>query len=179
MQISVNGSPKTLFTRMCIGEAIVALLKEGENTLRSLKVSAVVLKAGVSRVTFYKYYGTLRAALQDYLHIVIAEYVQTDSSVHEWHDFLSYEHILSALRFFDRYRSFFLTMKRQGQYSLLIDSVNAFITEHIPISAAVSSYKRYAYAGSLLNCFMMWEENGKQDAAEDVAMTLHQLYGMA
>jgi len=70
-------------------------------------------------------------------------------------------------------------MKRQGLYDVLIDSVNGFIAEHIPISQSISVYTRYSYAGSLLNCFMMWEESDRKDSAEDIAMTIHRLFGSA
>ncbi|MBQ0001183.1 MAG: TetR/AcrR family transcriptional regulator [Clostridiales bacterium] len=168
-------NPKTIFTRMCIGEAVLALLKETE--LKRLKILSVVKKAGVSRMTFYKYYTTPRSALKDYLQIVIAEYVEAiEKEDGDVHPFLSYEHILFALNFFDRYRTFFVTLKKQGLYSILIDSINEFVSIHMPITEELSVYKRYSYAGSLLNCFLMWEENGKQESAEDVAQAIYELY---
>lgn len=166
---------KTRFTRMCIAEAIIELLQK--TPLKQLHVSDVVQKAGVSRMTFYKHYTSLEDALDDYLHGVIKDYMSAGPEGEEQTAFLSYEHILFSLRFFDRYRKFFLTMKRHGLYSMLIDSVNEFIAEHIPVSQSVSLYKRYSYAGGLLNCFLKWEESERKDSAEDIAMTIHQLFG--
>ena len=166
---------KTRFTRRCIGEAIIELMQL--HPLRQLHISAVVHKAGVSRMTFYKHYVSIQAALEDYLYIIIEEYLQAGEQNETHNTFLSYEHILFSLRFFDRYRDFFLTMKQQGLYAVLVDSVNAFISEHIQISPTISVYTRCSYAGSLLNCFMMWEESGRNASAEDVAMTIHRLFG--
>ncbi len=52
---------KNKFTRMCIGEAVIALLQN--NPLKGLRISDVVKKAGVSRVTYYKYYTSPQSAL--------------------------------------------------------------------------------------------------------------------
>lgn len=161
---------RTRFTRMCIAEAAVALMKN--KTLKELKVLEVVKKAGVSRMTFYKYYANIQEALEDYLHIIISEYLEECGQ-----DFLSYEHILSALLFFDRYRTFFLTMKEQGLYSVLMDSVNEFMLQHIHHRHEMSAYKIYSYAGSLLNCFLIWEQEGRKDLASDVAGMMYELYG--
>jgi len=175
MQMLGIRSPKSRFTRMCIGDAIIDLLKD--SGLRELKISAVVHRAGVSRMTFYKYFTTLQSALEDYLQNVIAEYVELIDADGLGYAFLGYEQILTALNFFDRYRAFFLTMKRRGLYALLVDNVNRFMTEYIPTSERFGVYQRYAYAGSLINCFIAWEENGKQEPAEDIAHTLDGLYG--
>lgn len=166
---------KTRFTRMCIGEAVIELLKT--NPLKQLRISAVVHKAGVSRMTFYKHYVSLQSALEDYLHMIIADYLQQGMADMTQHVFLTYEHILFSMKYFDRYRDFFLTMKQRGLYVVMIDSVNEFIAKHIHFSSAVSVYKQYSYAGSLLNCFIMWEENGRKEPVEDVARTIYQLYG--
>ncbi len=59
--MEVMRTEKTRFTRMCIGEAIVELMKT--NPLKQLHISAIVHKAGVSRMTFYKHYISIQAAL--------------------------------------------------------------------------------------------------------------------
>lgn len=175
-------SNRTLFTRRCIGEAVIVLLQETD--LQHLRISAVAQKAGVSRITFYKYYLTPQDALEDYLKIIIAEYIKEGENSDGETAFRTYEHILFSLNFFDRYRTFFLTMKKQGLYSVLIDSVNDFVLgiragsrSEDDINSNTFRYRQYSYAGSLLNCFIMWEQSDKADSAEEVAAMIHQLYG--
>ena len=62
------------FTRMNIGEAVAALLKEKE--FDKIKISEITKKAGVSRMTYYNYYETKEQALKDYLYELIKEYMQ-------------------------------------------------------------------------------------------------------
>ena len=63
---------KTKFTRMCITEAIISLMKNTE--FSKIRISAVVKKAGVSRMTFYNYDDSLYSALTDSLNILINQY---------------------------------------------------------------------------------------------------------
>ena len=51
-----NYTKRNKFTRMCIGEAMVALMKE--KSYSKIKILDLAVKAGVSRMTFYKYYHT-------------------------------------------------------------------------------------------------------------------------
>ena len=37
---------------------------------------------------------------------------------------------------------------------------------------SISRYKLYSYAGARLNSFLKWEENGKKEKVEDIAVTL-------
>ena len=65
-------SQKSRFNRMCIGEAIIELMKTTE--IKKIKISDVVKKAGVSRTTFYKHYNTIEDVLYDYINEIVAEY---------------------------------------------------------------------------------------------------------
>jgi len=167
-------SNKTLFTRMCIGEAVIALLAYHE--LKKLKVYDVAGKAGVSRMTFYKYYGTPQSALEDYIEIIINKFIEEEKNAPD-SGTISIERIVYVLNYFDQYRDFFITMKAQGLYSLLIDNVNAFFAAKLDPKDKHALYKTGAYAGGLLNCFLMWELNGRQEPVEEVAKAIFDLYG--
>jgi len=98
MKIELQRQNKSKFTRMCIGEAIIILMKTTE--YEKLKVSAIVKKAGVSRMSYYRYYETPREALEDYLKILVEEYIQASRAVQERTTWFEYGHILFSLRFF-------------------------------------------------------------------------------
>ena len=165
---------KTEFTRMCIAEAIIDMLQEDE--LSKIRISAVVQRAGVSRMTFYNYYHSITEALEDYVQILVALYVEECLKQDDIGGYLDYEHILFALKFFDQYRRYFTTMNQSGLYGILIKSVNQFMEEQFSADNPYSTYEMYSYAGGLLNAFLMWEENGKKESAEDIAALLHKLY---
>ena len=56
-------------TRMTIGNAILDELEKKE--FSDIKVTDVIRTAGVSRMSFYRYYENLYYALCDYLNIVV------------------------------------------------------------------------------------------------------------
>lgn len=174
MIVSADMNQKTKFTRMCISEAILALLETTEFT--RLRVSDIVKKAGVARASFYKYYDSPYAALTDYLGIIIGEYMLENRERQERSRYLERDHILYSLLFFDQYAHFFLTLAKHKLHGIMLDGINDFVTENIRTTKRLSVYELYSYAGSLLNTFLKWEEGGKTDSAEEVAETIYHLY---
>lgn len=165
---------RTKFTRMCIAEAIIELMQKTE--LDQIRISAVSKKAGVSRMTFYHYYDSLHAALTDYLQEIIAEFLEECGSNSNIGTFLDYSHILFSLEFFDQYSKYFNTLVKHHLYFILIDGINQFMLEHFPTSKNLSIYKMYCYSGGLLNIFLKWEANQKNESAEDIATIIYELF---
>lgn len=168
---------KTIFTRMCIAEAIIDLLEKNE--LDKLKISDIVKKAGVARMTFYKYYDSPISALTDYLNMIIHEYICESNNSADIGEYLKQSHIEYSLLFFDKYSKYFLTLAKHGLHSILLNGINRFMTENVHFSNKLSIYEMYCYSGGLLNTFLKWEENGKREKASDVAATVYKLYGCA
>lgn len=159
------------FTRMCIGEALVELLKKKE--FSEIKVSAIAKLAGISRMTYYHYYETKTDVLRDYLHEIVAEYIKESEGKKDIGTFHEYAHILHCISFFDQYADFILTLVHADLYSIVIDAVNEFMLHEIQPVYHGSVYKLYYYAGALLNTFIQWEENGKKEPAEEIANILY------
>lgn len=174
MQVTTSSNPKTEFTRKCISEAILSLLDT--TPFHKLKVTDIIKRAGVARMTFYKYYDTPYAALTDYLSIIISEYIAEGSSRQSRETYMEYGHILYSLNFFDRYASFFLTLSKYKLHSIMLDGINGFMLENIKTNSKLSVYELYAYAGGLLNTFLKWEEGGKKEPVEGIAERIFQLY---
>lgn len=161
---------KTEFTRRCIGEAVIKLLKS--NAFEQLKISEISKVAGVSRTSFYQYYTTPYSVLKDYLNIIVSEYLSKNDEMNYNHSYFDFSHILFSFNFFDQYSEFFLTLSKNKLHSILLDAINEFVTKYIQIDHEISVYKLYAYAGALLNSFIKWEENGKKERVEDIAVAL-------
>lgn len=102
----VNKDSKNTFTRMCIGEAIIKLLKNTD--FDKIRITSVAKCAGVSRITFYKYYESIHDALCDYLNIIIIEYLEECANNPENGSFLDYSHILLHLNSLTGIRIIFL-----------------------------------------------------------------------
>ncbi len=158
---------------MCIGDAIISLLHKRD--FDTLKVSDICKRAGVSRMTFYHYYNTKTDVLIDYLDTIIREYLKSSGKQASSDAFHQYHHILDALKFFDQYADFFLTLSRAGLHSFILTTINEFMEEQILPFFSGSIYQLYFYAGALMNLFLKWEEKGKVESAEEIASILSRI----
>lgn len=160
-----NFTKRNKFTRMCIGESVIALMKE--KVFDKITILDITRKAGVSRMTFYKYYHSKEQVVESYLQEIIAGYIEEFGDNFS-RDFPNFENTLAALNYFDNYADFFLELTHAGLYNLLIDAVNLYMEETIIPRYNVSPYKIYYYAGALLNIFIKWEESGKNEDAKTI-----------
>lgn len=165
---SKHYNKRTRFTRVCIGEAIFALMDKKE--YKDIRISDIVKKAGVSRMTFYHYYESKEDALADFFHEIVAGYIRECISEKEkigkFHDITS---IVHALKYFDLYSGFILKLVDAKLYYIVIDAMNAYMKNRILPRYKIPVYELYFYGGALLNVFIMWESNGKQESAEEIA----------
>ncbi len=159
---------------MCISEAILDLMDHTE--FEKLRVSAIVKRAGVSRMTFYKYYASPYEALTDYLKILIEKYIRVNEQEQPDAVYFEYSHILFSLKYFDQYSHYFVTMARHNLHSILLAGINQFMTERIHIAHPLSIYKILSYSGGLLNVFLEWELTDKKDSVEEVAKSIYEFY---
>lgn len=166
----IKTNQKTEFTRRCIGEAVIKLLKS--NAFEQLKISEISKVAGVSRTSFYQYYTTPYSVLKDYLSIIVSEYLSKNEEMDYTKEYFGFSHILFSFNFFDQYSEFFLTLSKNKLHSIMLEAINEFMAMHIKTDHEISVYKLYAYAGALLNSFIKWEENGKKEKVEDIAVAL-------
>ena len=174
MRINTEQNSRTIATRIAIADAILDELETKEYT--RIKVSDVIRRAGVSRMTFYRYYENLYDALCDYLNIVVTRYIIEGGENENPSIYMKPEHIEFSLNFFDRYARYFLILNRHGMYSVLIDAVNEYMMKNIFPRKKLHMYELYAYAGGLLNAFLKWEEDGKRESAHNVALMIYRLF---
>lgn len=152
---------------MCIGDALIALLKE--KPYDKISVSDIVKRAGVSRMTYYHYYVTKEEVVRDYIEELISEYVAEGEKRPGIGSLMDYEHVLFSLNFFDRYADFFVTLARAGLNTMINDAVNMFMKRQYLDTYQGSPYELYFYAGAMVNIFLQWEENKKDVTAQELA----------
>lgn len=162
-----NRTERNRFTRMCIGEAIVALMKKKEYD--KIKISEIVEKAGVSRMTYYHYYETKNDALNDYFKEIVNMYVLACEKRGLVGEFHSSRNIRFALEFFDEYADFIMTLNKNGLYSIIIEGMNRYIYSNFSPLYQGNEFELYFYAGGLLNIFIKWQEKGKEQSKEEIA----------
>lgn len=171
-ETSRNQTEKNRRTRMRIGEAIIALMEKC--TLDEVRISQVVLKAHVSRMTFYHYYESKEAALMDYLSELMLLFSEEAKERNINVTLGSVEHIEYSFQFYARYENFLLRLERSGCYNILIDGINQFLEKNYTPVFGGEIYNLYFYAGALLNVFMMWLKNGRKEHPSEIARIMHE-----
>lgn len=174
MRINTVYNKRTIETRFSIVDAILDELEKKD--LIKIRVSDVTKNAGISRMTFYRYYENLYDALCDYLDIIVNGYMIEGGELKDPTVFMKPEHIEFSLNYFDRYSRYFMILNSHGLYNVLIDAVNEYMIKNILPQKKLHMYELYAYAGGLLNSFLKWEEDGKRESAHSVALMIYRLF---
>ena len=174
MRIKTTSNKRNIETRFAITEAILDELEQKD--LDKIKVSDVIRKAKVSRMTFYRYYENLYDALCDYIDVIVNGYMIEGGELSDPSVFMKLEHIEFSLNYFDRYSRYFMILNRHGLHNVLIDAVNEYMVKNILPRKKLHMYELYAYAGGLLNSFLKWEEDGKRESAHNVAQMIYRLF---
>lgn len=159
-------------TRICIGKAIVSLMEE--IPFDQIRVTDIVRRAGVSRMTYYKYYTSKLDALSDFLDEIVLEYDEEQKGLPS-PAFFEKAHIYHAICFFERCSPLFLTLVHAGQYTVLAHAISHYTDQYILPATGQSGYAPYYYVGGFINVFFKWLEDGKQESCEELAEIIWQM----
>lgn len=157
--------------QVCLAEALIALMEHTK--MEHIHIKDIAKKAGVSRMSYYRYFSSKEELLSFYMKHILEEYFSTIDTSH----FQSYQHILDSLNFFYQYRDFALCVHEAGLSFLLLDALNDYI-ESQPLfqqETTEVSYSLYYYAGALYNTCMQWILNGTKEKPETIAKTISDL----
>lgn len=166
-----NTKNYSISARVCLAEALISLMQH--TTIETIHIKDIAKKAGVSRMSYYRYFSSKEEILSFYMKYILKQYMKTvDAS-----RFQSYQHILDSLNFFYNYRDFALCLYKADLSFLLLDALNDYI-EKIPGFQKQNpqvTYSLYYYAGALYNVFMQWILNGTKEQPETIAKTISDL----
>ncbi len=165
---------KTRLTRIAIGEALIRLLDS--KSFDQIKIGEIAREAGISRVTYYHYYHSKKAVLEDYLNELVEGYLR-ESREKDTGEFREYSHLLHALQYFDRHRRFVMSLVKAGFYSMLMDAFNDYVREQVLPRCKYSHYELYYYVGALANLFIQWQLEGRKVDAAQLAHIILNYYG--
>lgn len=175
MRTSTNGTvlaDRNQFTRQCIAEALLKLMQTKD--IAHITITDIVKVAGVSRMTFYKYYETKTQVLSDYLYEIVNEFKKQTASRTDIGSFNDYVHIRYSFEFFKDYSSFIHTLIQADLYSILINALNDYMDTQVLPNTHRSKYELYYYAGALCNTYVKWIEGGMKETPEEIASVVSQ-----
>ena len=164
------------YSRYYIVEALFRLMSQYEYD--KIKVTDIVAKAGVGRVTFYRYFKKKEDVILYYFEHNARSFELSQKYYPRCKD----DYITVATEVFAKFREnaqvFRLIRKARLEY-VYLDYLNksfaeSFATEHGDRSA----YLPYVYAGMLFNVSMAWLDKGCSTPPEELAETVvNAIYG--
>ena len=116
------------------------------------KISDIVKKAGVSRMTFIIIMKAKRMRWQIFFHEIAAEcermYVPGKGKYGKFHDV---EALCKHIKYFDQYAGFIFSWFMRSLYYIVIDAMNEYMMNRFCRIYKISDYELYFYGGALLN----------------------------
>ncbi|MFJ8243234.1 TetR/AcrR family transcriptional regulator [Bacillus tropicus] len=171
-----NSRQDGIYSQEYITEALGLLLQEKK--LENITVTDLCKKAGVARVTFYKYYRTiydvLNASMQKSIDKFLEEITYLDS-----HESLQL-FIEGLISFMTNERILMKNIIDSNMSGLLLDYVNSaiksvFETDN-PISNNMSKAQALFFIGGFFNVFIDWIKRSSRESPQSLVEKIYEMF---
>lgn len=157
--------------KIYLAEALIQMLET--TPIDEISVKDLTARAGVSRMTYYRYFKEKKEILQFYMQYLLDGFLKEEAT----HPFIfqSYEHIYHSFKYFERYKLFAKVLLATGMESVMLDALNSYTSQ-------LSSFKRndpntmfafYFYAGALYNVYLKWVQEDTKTPPEELARIIY------
>lgn len=165
-------SSSNIFAKECIVSALLQLIEK--KPLSTITISELCEKAGVSRMTFYRNYGSKEDVFDKNLKDIFEKY-KSDDIFHE-HEGIYYDkqHMIHYFQYLYRYKDFMRGLMSCGFGALFMEKLNQFILEKWKDYADI--YTLTAFSGALFNLFHLWSTNHYEENIEILAEKMEQIF---
>lgn len=160
--------------KLYLAEALLYLMEQ--HSLSEISIKELVQKAGVSRMTYYRYFSSKESILRFYMTYILQKY-QEQVTLSKEQPMQSYLHILESLKFFAKYQHFAKALQKANMDSLLLQELNQYIQTQPSFqnSVPLCSYPYYFYAGALYNIYMQWVAENCSTQPEEIARIINKI----
>ena len=165
----VRRSQSNLIARECIVTALLQLTHE--KPLSAITISELTLRAGVSRVTFYRNYTSKEEVLIAELEDLFAAYQEDDLRTIRQGIYYDRQHMTHCFSYLYQYRSFMDGLMRCGFGDLFLRRLTKFVYEKWggdPDDRA-ERYRLVAFSGLLYSIYTEWVRRECEETPEQLA----------
>lgn len=154
-------------SKLYMAKALIELMKT--KTLDDISITMLTRKAGVSRMSYYRYFSHKIEVLENYLDSLIeAYYREVDEKFRL--EFQSREHIVQSLKYFRKHSDFMLCLTRANLSSLMMERLNAYVFQRSGGSESKDmKYRLFYYVGAIYNVYIEWLKGGLKESENDIA----------
>lgn len=138
-----------------LAEALILLMKD--KSMDEIKINELTKRAGVSRMSYYRYFSDKSEIFEYYMHYIFGLFTQWEKE-NGVAPFGSKQHIRESLEFFRQYGDFARCIYNSGSDGIMLKTINTYMESQLEFrkSTPVLRYKLYYYAGALYNCYIQW-----------------------
>lgn len=160
--------------KVYLAQALIELMNK--KTLDEIHINDLVKRAGVSRMTYYRYFSEKSEILQFYMQYIFDEFMNEVEQSND-NTFRSYNHILQSLIFFKQYKKYALCLHKAGMTGVMMDALNEYIRRlpDFDNEKPARAYSLYLYAGALYNIYIQWVLEDTKTPAEELAKIISKI----
>lgn len=161
-------------SKLYLAKALVELMKTKK--LEDISITMLTQKAGVSRMSYYRYFSAKVEILESYLDHLIERYGNEVDSKFDF-TFQSYEHILHSLRYFRSHADFMICLEYANLSSLVMERLNVYAFQRaVPVKdKRRQRYELFYYIGALYHVYLQWIKQGCCETEEYIAEVISSL----
>ncbi len=138
-----------------LAEALILLMKD--KSMDEIRISELTKRAGVSRMSYYRYFSDKPEILEYYMHYIFGLFTQWEAE-NSQAVFGSRQHIRDSLEFFRQYGDFARCIYNSGSDGIMLKTINTYMESQPGFrkNTPAKRYTLYYYAGALYNCYIQW-----------------------
>lgn len=150
------------FVKECITTALLQMMKKKK--LDDIKITELIVKAGVSRNSFYRNFDSKKDILDKHLIALMQEWGRDFEDKGELNYF--YE---SLLKHYYKYKDFYLMLYRQGLSDMIYETIRA-ASRLDETSGNIERYLKSMLAGLLWGLIDEWMRQGMPESPEEIIL---------
>jgi AcrR family transcriptional regulator len=176
MQGQVENS-QNQFAKECIFTALMQLMEK--TSISNISISDITKKAGVSRMAYYRNYGSKEDIIIHYLNSLFQEYLEEIRSCGQVD---VYQFAYRYFAYFRKHEVLIKNLLRSNLLNLLLErfdtylhSIFAGLLQHNITSPELKAYEVHFLAGGLYKILMEWVHNDMAQSDEEMAALICKL----
>ena len=156
-------------TKEYIITALLQLLHK--KAFSQISVTELCKKAGVSRMSFYRYFESREDVLKKWCAGITDKFV-AESGINYRNDTLK-QYFTTLFTHVLQYREMSFILRRNGLLWIVKDDIDRVFFE--TYRDIYDEYKMHFITGGIFNAYMLWVENGLKETPEELASRLSEI----
>jgi len=155
--------------KKCIVDALTQLMQEKD--FDKISVTELCDRAGVSRMTYYRYFETKNDVIKEHLKYIAQKFQKDFQNWKEKNTTNGKVLIQFIFAYFKKYSGFINAIRKANLTEYVLKFFNTYLEN---VTKAVKKdtgyiYKIYGFAGALYNIYMKWLDNGMKESVREMA----------